>query len=114
MNSSSRIGDVIIKQGLIYFILTLIVNLVMTVLTICDLSPAMSLIAATPQSTVCVIVSTRLYRELAEEAQPRNYVSSSQFSGGSGSSNGQTLKNSLPSPISDQFPSSSSIDQMEK
>lgn len=72
MKSSSRIGDVLIKQGLIYFILTCAANLVVTVLTALRLSPVMSLFMAVPQSTVCVISSTRLYMMLAQQARPRN------------------------------------------
>lgn len=80
MNSSSRIGDVLIRQGLVYFLLTLAANLVVTVLTILKLSPTMSLIAAIPQSTICVIASTRLYAQLAEEATGKGHTSSSSFS----------------------------------
>lgn len=119
MNSSSRIGDVLIKQGVIYFVLTFIVNLVITVLTILKLSPAMSLIAACPQSLICVIASTRLYRELIEEASPKN-VSSAGGSGshGSGSRNGtmasKSLRGAAASTSSQTGMSTSSVDKMEK
>lgn len=86
MNGQSRIGEILIKHGLIYFILTFAANIIITILTALQLSPNMSLIAAVPQSTVCVICSTRLYIILAEEARPRNGssgtgVTSSQLSG---------------------------------
>ena len=114
MNSSSRIGDVLIKQGVVYFVLTFIVNFVITVLTILKLSPAMSLIAAMPQSLICVVASTRLYRELVEEAQPRNVNSSSHPS--SSSRTGTMASKSLkPSATASQTSAStSSVDKMEK
>jgi len=88
MNGQSRIGDILIKHGLIYFILTFGANMVVTILTALQLSPTMSLVAAVPQSTVCVLCSTRLYIMLAEEARPQNGsggVTSSQLSNSSGS-----------------------------
>jgi hypothetical protein len=48
MESNSRIGDVLIRQGLIYFILTCVANMVVTVLTALQLSPVMSLFMAVP------------------------------------------------------------------
>ncbi|UZJ52835.1 hypothetical protein CBS101457_002155 [Exobasidium rhododendri] len=72
MNSSSRIGEILIKHGLIYFVFTFFINMVVTILTALQLSPTMSTLAAIPQSTVCVICSTRLYIMLVEEARPRN------------------------------------------
>lgn len=116
MEASSRIGDVIIKQGVIYFLLTLTVNVVITVLTILKLSPTMSLLAAAPQSMVCVVATTRLYRQLAEEAAPKSHISSFNSSG-----SGRFIKSSgssdhtLPSQSTEKFGSSNkSIDRMEK
>lgn len=68
MSTNSRVGDIITNQGLIYFLLTLVANLIITILTALKLSPTMSLIAAIPQSTICVIASTRLYSQLAKQA----------------------------------------------
>ena len=74
MSTNSRIGDVLIQQGLLYFVLTLVANLIITILTILKLSPTMSLIAAIPQSTICVIASTRLYSQLAKEATSKGNI----------------------------------------
>ncbi|PWN91794.1 hypothetical protein FA10DRAFT_265633 [Acaromyces ingoldii] len=86
MSGGSRIGEILIRHGLIYFVLTLLANLVVTILTALQLSPTMSLSMAVPQSSICTIASTRLYVMLAEEATPRTNsgVTSSQLSSGTG------------------------------
>ncbi|UZJ55594.1 hypothetical protein CBS101457_004914 [Exobasidium rhododendri] len=81
MGANSRIGDILKKQGLIYFVATLVVNFVISVLTALKLSPTMSLVFAAPQLLVCVIASTRLYRSLIEEGIVRSHVSSGVNSG---------------------------------
>ncbi|KDQ18748.1 hypothetical protein BOTBODRAFT_29127 [Botryobasidium botryosum FD-172 SS1] len=68
----SHIGDILIKHGLIYFIITTSANLVVTVLTILQLSPVMSTIAATPASCLAIMCATRLYVSLHEEARAQN------------------------------------------
>ncbi len=50
MNTSSRIGDVLISQGILYFLASLVVNAVVTGLTLAQLNPVMSVIAAIPRA----------------------------------------------------------------
>lgn len=72
MNGTSRIGEVLIRQGVLYFVFTLCANLAITILTLLDLSPTMSLMASVPQSAICVLCASRLYIQLANEASPRH------------------------------------------
>lgn len=119
MNSSSRFGTLLVQQGIFYVVLTVLVNLTITVLTILQLSPTMSLIAAIPQSTICVIASTRLYSQLAQEASKRTVTSKKEISNNSSSSSSTMLnsttssfgtKGFLPSPS----PRKSSFTDLEK
>lgn len=81
MNGGSRIGQVLVKQGIQYFLLTFLINSLVAGLTLANLNPVMSLIGAIPSATVCVMCATRLYVRLAEEAKPRpEGVSSSRLS----------------------------------
>lgn len=81
MSGGSRIGAVLIKQGIQYFVATFLINSLVAGLTLANLNPVMSLIGAIPSSTVCVMCSTRLYVYLAEEAKPKpEGVMSSQLS----------------------------------
>ncbi|KAJ1032943.1 hypothetical protein NDA16_000222 [Ustilago loliicola] len=70
MSGGSRIGAVLIKQGIQYFLATFLINALVAGLTLANLNPVMSLIGAIPSATVCVMCSTRLYVHLAEEAKP--------------------------------------------
>ncbi|SNX84427.1 uncharacterized protein MEPE_03136 [Melanopsichium pennsylvanicum] len=80
MNGGSRIGQVLVKQGLQYFLATFLINALVAGLTLANLNPVMSLIGAIPSATVCVMCSTRLYVHLAEEAKPKlDGVNSSQL-----------------------------------
>ena len=80
MNGGSRIGTVLVEQGILYFVATFIINALVTGLTLANLNPVMSLIGAIPAATVCVMCSTRLYVELAREAHPKaGGVSTSQI-----------------------------------
>ncbi|KAN0061722.1 hypothetical protein ACQY0O_005714 [Thecaphora frezii] len=89
MNGNSRIGTLLIQQGIFYFLATFAINAMVTGLTLAQLNPVMSLIGAIPAATVCVMASTRLYVELALEAQPKpGGVSSSYISSASGSGSG--------------------------
>lgn len=93
MNGSSHIGRVLIRQGLVYFIVTLVANLVITIMTTLKLSPLMSLLFAVPQSTTCVICACRLYIELAEESKTTHltsgaYNQSSSYGSGESSNKG--------------------------
>ncbi|ETS64737.1 hypothetical protein PaG_00691 [Moesziomyces aphidis] len=81
MNGGSRIGAVLVNQGIQYFVLTALINALVTGLTLADLNPVMSLIGAIPSATISVMCSTRLYVKLAEEAAPKpEGVHSSQLS----------------------------------
>lgn len=87
MSGSSRIGQVLITQGFISFLLTFVANLVITVLTALQLSAVMSLLFAVPQSTICTICACRLYVELANESKvshQSSHQNASTHSGGSG------------------------------
>lgn len=68
---STRIGEILIDHGVIYFVLTALANLVVTVLTILQLSPIMSTIGAAPASCVSIMAATRLYVSLHEESRGR-------------------------------------------
>lgn len=70
-NGRTRIGALLVQQGLLYFLATLAANLVPAVITILQLSPFMSLYFAVPSSFVAVLASTRLYVQLAQEATSR-------------------------------------------
>lgn len=70
-SSGTRLGALLIDQGLVYFILTFLVNLLVTVFTILDYSPVMDLFFAIPASCICMSTSTRLYYQLVQEAAHR-------------------------------------------
>lgn len=76
MSGSSRIGVVLVRQGIVYFLLTFLVNLLIAIFTLLHLSPTMSLLLAVPQATVCVICACRLYINLAKEARADSFTSS--------------------------------------
>lgn len=65
---NTRIGEILIDHGIIYFVLTAFANLVVTVLTILQLSPVMTTLGASPASGVSIVAATRLYVSLHEEA----------------------------------------------
>ncbi|CAD6978723.1 unnamed protein product [Tilletia controversa] len=68
--TTTKIGHVLIKQGITYFIVTCLVNALITGFTIAHLNPIMSLFLAVPVSAISVTASTRLYVELSEETRP--------------------------------------------
>ncbi|CAD6902320.1 unnamed protein product [Tilletia controversa] len=68
--STTKIGHILIRQGIIYFILTCVVNALITGFTIAQLNPVMSLFLAVPVSAISMVASTRLYVELSEETRP--------------------------------------------
>ncbi|KDN35427.1 hypothetical protein K437DRAFT_213126, partial [Tilletiaria anomala UBC 951] len=70
MKSTSRIGELLVQQGALYFIATFLVNAVITSLCLARLNPMMSLIAAVPSSCVSLLAATHLYVDLAEQALP--------------------------------------------
>lgn len=86
-NGGTRIGALIVDQGLLYFLATFLANLLVTIFTLLQLSPFMSLFWAVPSSAVAMTASTRLYVQLAEQASHRpDGVSNEQLqSGGSAS-----------------------------
>lgn len=71
-NGRTRIGALLVQQGLFYFLATFAANLLPAVITILQLSPYMSLYFAVPSSFVAVVASTRLYVQLAREATAHN------------------------------------------
>ncbi|KAK0559144.1 hypothetical protein OC861_006734, partial [Tilletia horrida] len=68
--SDTKIGYTLIRQGIFYFVVTFVVNALITGFTIAQLNPVMSLILAIPTSAIAITASTRLYMELAEETRP--------------------------------------------
>lgn len=80
MHGESRIGEILINHGLIYFVLTFAANIVITILTALQISPQMSLLTAIPQSAVCVLCSTRLYVNLAKSARSSDNIVLTSYS----------------------------------
>lgn len=78
MAGRSSLGVKLINQGIIFFVMTFIANLTISVITLLRLSPSMSLVFAFPQSTICVLCSCRLHRNLASEN--KDHVPSTDFS----------------------------------
>ncbi|CAD6884269.1 unnamed protein product [Tilletia controversa] len=75
--SATKIGQTLVRQGIVYFIVTCAANALITAFTIAQLNPVMSLFLAVPVAGVTTVASTRLYVELAERArplQPRTYT----------------------------------------
>lgn len=69
MQGGSRLGSILMSQGIAYFSLTAIAYLIVAVLCLLQLSSLMSAIGAVPSSAIAVIASTRLYIDLAEAAR---------------------------------------------
>lgn len=65
---SSRIGTVLIEQGALYFLTVFVFNLPVLVLTAAQTGPLLSLFFAVPSAAVSLIISTRMYVQLANEA----------------------------------------------
>jgi hypothetical protein len=65
---SSRIGTVLIEQGALYFLAVFIVNLPVLVLTAAQTGPLLSIFFAVPSAAVSLVISTRMYVQLANEA----------------------------------------------
>lgn len=90
LQGSSRLGSILMSQGVAYFSMTAIAYLIVAVLCLMQLSPIMTQIGAVPSSAIAVMASTRLYIDLAEAARPANpsskgtAVDSSQLSNGTG------------------------------
>lgn len=79
---TSRIGEILVGQGIVYFVIVTVANLIVAILTVMQLSPLISLIGAVPSSAISIMAATRLYVYLAEAAAPQaGGVSSSQLSG---------------------------------
>ncbi|CAD6904545.1 unnamed protein product [Tilletia controversa] len=97
--STTKIGQTLVKQGIVYFVVTCVVNAVITGFTIAHLNPIMSLILAVPTAAVTLTASTRLYVELAEGTRPLNPKSTYSHSSGGPSSFGTSTGNSTFSYI---------------
>lgn len=97
MTGGSRIGKVLVEQGFIYLMITLIFNVLLVGLTLARLNPVMSTIMAIPALTVSLIAATRLYVDLAESARPRNVAigSADQIDG----TGGMSAKLGFPSAL---------------
>jgi len=61
----SKIGSLIFHDGLVYFIVAFLANMVAVVFLILDLNPVMSIIAALPAAVASTIVTCRAIRRLA-------------------------------------------------
>ncbi len=69
-SSQTHLGNLLLSQGIIYFLATFVANAVVCGLCLARLNPIMSLVGAVPSSFVAMISATRLYTELAEQARP--------------------------------------------
>ncbi|CAD6925649.1 unnamed protein product [Tilletia controversa] len=67
---TTKIGQTLTSQGIVYFVVTCVVNALITGFTIAQLNPIMCLIVSMPCSGIAVTASTRLYLELAEGGRP--------------------------------------------
>ncbi|EPQ32205.1 uncharacterized protein PFL1_00402 [Pseudozyma flocculosa PF-1] len=85
MTTRSRIGTILVEQGIFYFGATLVMNVFLVSFTYAELNPLMSNILNVPTQTVSLIVATRLYMMLCDKVKP---VVSSQGQGSSGSGGG--------------------------
>lgn len=71
MKASSRIGSILMRQGIQYFAITVLVNSVAAALTLADLNTLISIIGGIPSCVACVMCVTRISVRLAEETKPR-------------------------------------------
>ena len=85
MNGRSRIGTILIEQGIFYFAATLLFNTLLVGFTYANLNPLMMNILNVPTQTVSLMAATRLYVMLCEKVRP-GQVSSGNNSSGLGSS----------------------------
>ncbi|KAN0066390.1 hypothetical protein ACQY0O_000489 [Thecaphora frezii] len=102
MNSRSRIGRILIEQGVIYFIATLVMNIFLVSFTFSDLNPLMSNILNVPTQTVQLVASTRLYVMLCDKVRP-GHVSND---------NSNTYYTSSNHKTGDASPSSSTVSKL--
>lgn len=65
MTGTSQLGLKSIHQGIVYFFLTFLANLIIAIFTLLNPSPSMSLLVAVPQSAICVVSASRLHCVLA-------------------------------------------------
>lgn len=61
----SRLVALIFNDGLIYFVIAFLVNLLATIFMLLDLNPIMSIIANVPAAIASTIVATRVVRRLS-------------------------------------------------
>lgn len=86
-SGSSRIGSILVEQGLLYFLVTFLANFLVLIFTLLpNFPPIWNLYWAVPSSAVCVTASTRLYYNLAEAASQNHAVSNEQLTSGSSAS----------------------------
>lgn len=86
-SGSSRIGSILVEQGLLYFLVTFLANLLVLIFTLIPSLPSLwNLFWAVPSSAVCLTASTRLYVNLAEAASSNHAVSNEQLTSGSSTS----------------------------
>ncbi|KAG1738927.1 uncharacterized protein EDB91DRAFT_441771 [Suillus paluster] len=64
MSSSSTLWKTLVKQGVIYFIVNLIMNTGLLALNLLDIHPIMGSIFAMPASCVCTIASSQVVLSL--------------------------------------------------
>ncbi|CAO1621865.1 unnamed protein product [Sympodiomycopsis kandeliae] len=87
-SGSSRIGAILVEQGILYFLVTFLANLLVLIFTLAPgLPPVWNLFWAIPSSAVALTASTRLYVSLAEAASHNTqHVTDSQLTSGSSKS----------------------------
>ncbi|KAG6856949.1 hypothetical protein H0H87_011935 [Tephrocybe sp. NHM501043] len=81
-NNSSRLVSLIFKDGLIYFVIAFLANLIATIFMLLNLNPVMSIIANVPAAIASTIVACRAVRRLSNYTSqgPEVFPSSTQGS----------------------------------
>lgn len=70
MKVNSRVGTILMRQGVQYFAISAIASGVTAGLTLADLNPLVSIIGGVPSCAVCVMCVTRLMVGLADQTKP--------------------------------------------
>ncbi|EAU89638.1 hypothetical protein CC1G_02527 [Coprinopsis cinerea okayama7 len=65
-NGRSRLVELIFNDGLIYFLIAFLANLLATIFMLLNLNPVMSIIANVPAAIACTIVACRVVRRLSQ------------------------------------------------
>ncbi|UZJ53321.1 hypothetical protein CBS101457_002641 [Exobasidium rhododendri] len=66
-HGQSKIGFLLMEQGIIYFVVTLLFNVLLIIFCVLKLNDVMTVMFAVPAQTVSVLAATRLYSQLYVE-----------------------------------------------